>query len=595
MKTLYSILFASLALTAGATSPAETQEFRSNPSPVENQKRFTGETDFHGQQLKVNTDAFKVKTRDSSNIRTEVITQAPGEPKMYAKACGGTKYSWLFGLQMYEAIYPSQIYWDGNDVYFPNLIFNPPYNGESFIHGTKTGDNIEVPVPQTVIWYEQEQYGYNIAVLRFNPDAADGSSYVLDETVTSFSYKIGEDGSLTMVLPEEFDGENLPEYVLGIVYTDIDPDFDKAWVGYCDMYQTFTPFTDEQVVMPDGKDTESYSLITGEYGYKVNVLFQGSDVYFQGLSQEMPEAVVKGTVINDGDDSGEMIISIAQNQYVGIYNDETFVYTKNVYINPDFNPEDENSIYILQAPEDQGYELIYNPEKQTFVSADDIHYLDFNSGNGRVTYISLLEPFHMLQQDEYSGTPSNPHSLIIDDTMTDSFGFVLFYFTLPGISTSGRLLDGEGLYYSVFVDDDKLEFEEDEIVALNGYDSQIYWDVTEPTDILPSWFDNWWDIAKLSETDYRIGLYMEGFTTVGVQAYYTYDDVTTESAIITLNVETGEITGDDTGVESIKDAYVTAVEYFDLNGRKIINPEKGIFIKKATLSNGKVMVKKVAR
>ena len=596
MKIIYHLFTTVLFLTS-CSAFAAAQEYSNNERTILEQKNFKGEVNFHGNNIITNTKSSdsKFRTRDG-NYRTDVITEAPGTPQLYSKDCGGTTYSWLFGLQIYERTYPAELYWDGDNVYFPNPIFNPPYYGISYMHGTKSGDIIEVELPQTVIWYETEQYGYNLAVLKLNENpSSDGSTYAWDETITSFSYKIGKDGSLTMVMPEEFDGENLPKYVLGLIFTDADPDYDGQWIGFCDMYQTYVPFNDQQVTMPSGISPESYSLINGEYGYKVKVAFDSNDVYFQGLSEEMPEGVVKATVVSEDEDSGKMILNIAQNQYVGIYNEETFVYTKNVYINPDFDPEDENSIYILQAPEDQGYEMIFDKGNNTITPADDIYFLDFNSGKDRISYISVLEPFYMIPQDEYAGTPKNPHTLLFDDTMTDSFGFMLFYFTLPCISTTGRMLDGECLYYSVFVDDEKVEFMEDEIVALNGYESQIYWDVKEPTDILPSWFDNWWDIAKLSPTDFRIGLYMEGITTVGVQSYYIYDDVTTESALITLNIETGEISGDDTSLGSISEAEVMTVEYFDLNGRRVTNPEKGIFIKKMNLSNGKQLVKKVAR
>lgn len=51
------------------------------------------------------------------------------------------------------------------------------------------------------------------------------------------------------------------------------------------------------------------------------------------------------------------------------------------------------------------------------------------------------------------------------------------------------------------------------------------------------------------------------------------------------------------GVQSIsdKDGLIIKSEYFDLSGRRVNNPEKGIFIKRSTLSNGSVITNKVVR
>lgn len=50
------------------------------------------------------------------------------------------------------------------------------------------------------------------------------------------------------------------------------------------------------------------------------------------------------------------------------------------------------------------------------------------------------------------------------------------------------------------------------------------------------------------------------------------------------------------GVEGIEsNAHVMNVEYYDLNGRKVVNPEKGIFVKVAKMSDGSVKTSKVVK
>lgn len=595
MKTLYTIISIALAMSCGGTAlQAKPQGYKGENLAVENLKNFKGTGSFHNQTIRV--DATKgIPTRAESTFRTEVITEVPGAPQIYAKECGGTTVNWLYGVMIYENTYPAEIVWDGDNVYFANIIRNAPYYGTTYVKGEKSGNKISVPVPQTVMWYDDEQYGYNLVLLKLNPKASsDGNTYIYDDKITSFDYLINEDGSIEMALPGGFDGENLPEYVLGLIFTDIDPDYDNTWFGFCDIYQTYVPFTETTLEMPENIEASNYTLAIDEFGYPVSVAFQGETVFFKGMGQDMPEGVIQGTISGQDPFTGYQIIDIPQNQYVGIYNDETFVYTKSVYINPKFDPDDPDSIYLLLAPDSQPFQLYYNAEAQIFVPANTSYYLCFNSGKDRVSFINLLDNFEMFRQDDYYGVPANPHSLAFDDTIADLYGYFAFYFNIPAISTQGTLLDTDDLYYSIFIDDVPLEFVEEEIVALNDYESLVYWNVAEATDRLPVSFDNMWDITKYSETSYKIGIYMEGITTIGVQSYYTYGNKLTESDLVTLNLETGEETSI-TGVKGIQTgAEIINTEYFNLNGRKVMNPSNGIFIKKITLSDGKSLVKKIA-
>ena len=56
-------------------------------------------------------------------------------------------------------------------------------------------------------------------------------------------------------------------------------------------------------------------------------------------------------------------------------------------------------------------------------------------------------------------------------------------------------------------------------------------------------------------------------------------------------------TGDDetTSVDSVVDSEIVSSEYFDLTGKRILNPEKGIYIVKETLSDGTVNKRKIAK
>lgn len=113
---------------------------------------------------------------------------------------------------------------------------------------------------------------------------------------------------------------------------------------------------------------------------------------------------------------------------------------------------------------------------------------------------------------------------------------------------------------------------------------------------MPYDFDNFYDIYKASIVDFQIGIYSEGFTTIGVQALYDYEGEATRSAIVTLNIETWEVTVTEPGTTGMKEMEnsldVVKTEYYDFNGLRVTRPEKGIYVKRSVLSDGSVKISK---
>lgn len=588
-----------LSFLAAASAIAGVQSYTPINREGVDLRGFVGHADYLNSDILLNINPKSVpNTRGAARIvaNHDVITEASGTAKTYSKECGGTNVSLIYGLYIYEQTFPATIIWDADTAYFANIISNAPYYGTTYVKGVKHENKITVDLPQTLIWHEDNDYGYNLVLLKLNPMAnEDGNTYIIDNSIKSFDYEMGEDGSLTMSLPGGFDGVNLPEYVLGVVYID-DPEMEGSindlWTGLCDIYQTFIPFKEEKVELPEGGEEKTFALINGDYGYPVNVYFFDDAIYFKGMMQSMTSAVVKADITSETDD--KINLSIAQNQYLGIYQDETFIYTKKVYLNNDFDPEDPESVYMMLAPDNETYDMVYDKETQTIVPANDNYYLSFNSGTEKVSFVDLIEPFVMQQQDDFDGVPQNPKNLFYDESNIEFFGYSSFDFTIPCLSIEGKLLDTDNLYYSVYVDNSIMEFVEDLEVDLNGYDSYVYWNVTEPTDRLPIWFDNFWDIYKSSNTDVSIGLYMEGMETLGVQTIYVNNGVTTYSDLVTLNIETGEI-GYESSVEKMAAGEIISIEFYDLNGRRVLYPDHGIYICRQRLSDGSISVRKIRR
>ena len=114
---------------------------------------------------------------------------------------------------------------------------------------------------------------------------------------------------------------------------------------------------------------------------------------------------------------------------------------------------------------------------------------------------------------------------------------------------------------------------------------------------MPYKFSNDIDISKWSDNIFDVGIYVDGLTTVGVQAVYFYENVLTASDIVTYNVETGEttVTPGNSFVGKVGDKEVVSTEYYDLNGVRVNNPGKDIYVKRTVYKDGSSDFRKIAK
>ena len=151
--------------------------------------------------------------------------------------------------------------------------------------------------------------------------------------------------------------------------------------------------------------------------------------------------------------------------------------------------------------------------------------------------------------------------------------------------------------YIIYVDGEPYTFEEKIGPNLNGEDVWKYIGFEEPTIYVPYNFDNYIDVTVSVQGSKAIGFYNNDIETFGVQSVYFYGDNPTFSDIVTYDVATGETNvneGTGSGVKSMENTEMISKEFYDLAGRKINNPDKGIFIMKTVYSDGSVKVKKIA-
>ena len=511
------------------------------------------------------------------------------EPKgklvYYDKLSAGT---FVFNgvLEMYMDQFPGIIIWgENNKVYFKNLVSVFP--DEYFVEGTLSGDIITVPTGQTIGSYESEGYDINFGVLKTVKSIMNGEEVYTFEYAPEIEYiqfKLGEDGSLEMVLPgDPFNFEDPTDYVAGRYYTD-----DLTYTGFGDFYQHLEKLDLQMVTIPSDAEVQPYVYID-EFNYAqiVDVAFYGDELYIRGLNSMLPSGTIRAKV------EGNKAI-VEQNEYLGIYFDQYYIFTKVLYENPAYDENDPDSKPYILAPQDVGFELNIDPETKTIYADKEGIYLSFHCNeNDFLNSLGYYGIFELKYQSTFEGIPAAPSSLEYHTEWAPYQGFNDFFFTLSNYSTEGSLLDVDYLYYKVIVDGKPIVFKETNTTNLLGEKVTIYEGVPVAVELMPYLFANYEDVYKFSDNDFDIGIYAYVEETIGVQSVYYYNQKFTYSDIVTLNVQTGEITTETSGVESIADTDVVSTEYYTPEGRKVLRPEKGIYVKVDTMASGSRIARKI--
>ncbi len=452
------------------------------------------------------------------------------------------------------------VYGENDEVYFYDIV---PFAGTgAYVKGVKNGDKIEVSLPQTVWYSEDEGYGLNLCLLDQTQVEEEGIIYIdyVPSETSSLTFTVAEDGSM---VAEEVSAE----LMLGYAYTD-----DDTWSYYGVTELSFAPFNEQIVELPsDYGVSEAFWLVnTGDYGYPVNWAQGGEEVYFQGICESMLDAWGKGTVEYEDDHA---VISIAQDQYLGIYSNY-YVFTKAakcIY--------EDGELYNLEMlPSDTPYQLIWDFEENTITAKDKDVAFVYSASKERIVYLDFFIDLKLVHQDDFAGTPVNPCNLDYSAENLDYYGCYEFYFTVPAVSTEGDVLDTNCLSYIVYIDGEEWEFDPEDYGVEESM-VEIPWDFST------------YGIWNFGAADREIDFYVEGVTTAGVQSVYKYNGEETRSEIVTVVVD-----GEDAVNAISADKKIASVKMYDVAGREVSKDAKGVVIKRVVYEDGTVAsFKKMAR
>lgn len=438
-------------------------------------------------------------------------------------------------------------------------IHNPlaTYWSNSYVKGNRAdGDTIEVSLPQHIDHIDADEWG----------------NEAQDMYLFKCQYQSLDDGSATFV---PVDGDQTMKYVwrndsLIMVNSTADSyllgacDETGGWYGYGDYTSNYSVLN-IPAVQPSGDiHTCAFShLVDGvDDGRIARMATDGDDIYLSGISSNLPDAWIKGTV------SGDKAV-FAGKQYLGVDSaTESHLFFMPIGYKETYNEEYED--YDVDYFFNDGITMDYNAEAQT-LACDTMFAI--NQGYQVVNQLVTYDDFSFAPWTERAATPCDP--VIFDISPYDSdYGYGTFSFTLDKYDAEGYLMDADKLYYNIYLDDKKLTFSPEQYVFLTEEMTDIPYDFTER-----------YDLTHYSGM-FNVVYYQDGVSRVGVQLTYTGGGETRSSSIVYTDA-TG--IGEQTYQSPLKTVYT------DLSGRVVSTPGRGIYIKTTYGRDGNVRSIKVLR
>lgn len=448
---------------------------------------------------------------------------------------------------------------DDGSLYYQNPFST--FQTGTWIKGNKgEGDTINVQFPQLVYQEDYEgtvysYYAWKMVLSTYEEDGVEYQTFVPDSVSQTIQY-VWRNDSLV----------KLGDELIGL------GDETGLWYGYGDDYCVMNKVSTPTVVPPTGAAEQDYSFAYGYNAgqpdcYIVKVVKDGNDIYVKGIYDSMPDAWVKGTI--DGN-----TVDFPSGQYLGI--DASTA--SHVFL----FPTEIDSVYYedydwWSTSYSIGEKLTFDYDATTGTLTTNDAFMT-NKGCNQQDYLTVFNGAKLAPWEEKAATPQDP-SFNDFSEYDENYGYAYAAIYIPKFGTDGTVLDGDKMYYNLYLDDEILTLYTDEYTMLSE----------DMTDIPLNYADN--NDIYCSASVHYIYSFATGYDKFGVQSFYTGGGETRSSNIVYYTIESegiGDVIGDKAG--SVK-----SVSYTDLQGRKVANPSKGIYLKSLTFADGTVKTVKCTR
>ena len=488
------------------------------------------------------------------------IEQQPvGIEKVYTRNSAGF---WSFFNTVYVSVWEegAAMLVEGEDgMVYIGEPFSGLYTG-TWLKCSRTGDKLVAQLPQPMFTEYYGETGYVLYAVRMTLKQTDSENFTYEmsenQTVT---FSILENGGLRLDMPADFNEEEefAPE-ILGLCTEE------GYWSGVGDWRQTYTPFDGENLKPTDDLTTSQWAMTSNGMGEFVNVGIKDNEVWIQGFDKEVPDSWIRGE-IKDGKVQFVVPQLLGFNREAAridyftaadgekVWNEEwednMTVYTQLPEVTFDY---DSDAQLMVLSEKNENTVLMVNDKKDEIYS----HGPDYSSIRFR------------LQTKDFEPIPMDP-VLTYYMPYTEEYGFAILYFDLPYVTNDGYILDRDKLFYKFYVDLDEWVFYKDEYEGLE-----------EDMTMVPHYFDNGYTIGYLSGLMHMVCVYANGFENLGVRSVYKDGEEEYNSYLVYFTPDDNDAT------DCLQSDEYAQVDYYNLQGIKLSQPERGINIRKICFKNG---------
>lgn len=486
-----------------------------------------------------------------------IYDQPAGAQKMYSKACDYYGNTMWGAMQGSSDGMPCRVVEAENGAFY---IYNPfsAVNTQTWLKAETDGEKMTIKMPQAIYADSdgENDYVYVAQMCHFewDDDSHSGGRYYSEDGETEIVFN--KEGDTWVMQPWEEVNEH--PMIMGLVAAD-----DGSWCVYSDWNIRLTPFTDTPVELPASVEPQEWIMNYAVEGHNICGNFiklgiDGNDVYLSGISSMFPEAWIKGT-FSDGR------MEFPSGQYLDA--DEmsnAFGYFYGLSEESKYN-EEWDYWYSEYKNEPS---LIFEKDETTGNYSTTLA-LGVMKGKNMTSFIDYYNQPILSEKTEVTDfTPMNP-IFNYYSAPGDWSGDLTFDF--PILNRYGQLLDTSNLYYRVFVDGEPFEFYSDEYAGVEDGTTEIPFDFTNGNSIRRYGTCNVSHAFSITFFDYN---------TIDVQTFYRNGEKEYASDVV-------QMVGSNVSVESLNaDRKPVAETWFDIHGRRVANPDKGIYIRNIEYSDG---------
>ena len=436
------------------------------------------------------------------------------------------------------------------------------------------GDTLVCRTPQPIV----NIYGDVYYATRLRADVNDsGLAYLIDvpegASEPNYDFKFVLRNDSLFQVPEEYltyPGTSIqfPSVILGLT------DSQGMWVQAGEANFSLVPPPGEPTQLPAGVKSEPYNLFSFDSDNKYTVrhstelAIDGNDIYMTNPYGPDTLQWIHGT-LSDGKVT-------FRPQYIGVDTRSNLhlSFLPATYVTQQ-NPD--GTIGYLYSKAD---ELVFDFDAEARTLSTDSTAAVAALINGGLDMVNAITGYRNPRLSPFpaqAATPSDP-VIVMLQAYSEDLGTGMVSFDFFPLDTDGKALPTTRLFYNLYLDD--------ELLTVGPPD---YNNVQTPfTNIASNYADN--EYFFTSQEVHNVYL-TRSFDKVGVQVLYRYGDQWYKSKLVSKSLdETNGISGPTGKAEA-----PVAQTWYDVGGRRVSSPAKGLYLRISHYADGSVKTEKVMR